>query len=196
MQFNFGLDRFWNCLRKLPMRCNWYLAETIFGNVSEEFRWDAIENWLRQKLELSFKKSDEMQLNLGWDLVWKCLRINNKSHEKQLKFGWDRFWNCLRKIPMRCNWTLAQTKFGIAMKLFWWDAIESWLRQHLKPASKNFNEFIDWILARTQFGIVLEKMINPMRSNWILPGTEFGIAMKLFWWDAIEFWPRQDLELS
>ena len=132
MQLNFVWDNIWNQLRRIsmsfdwilartqfgivlekkinPMRSNWVLAGTEFGIVLKQFRWDAIEFWWSQNLELSQKDSDEMQLN----------------------FGWDRFWNCLRKIPMRCNWTLAQTKFGMAMKLFWWDAIESWLRQNFE----------------------------------------------------------------
>ena len=48
-----------------PMRCIWSLAKTEFGIVLEEFQWDAIENWLRQKLEVSYKNSEEMQLNFG-----------------------------------------------------------------------------------------------------------------------------------
>ena len=68
-----------------------------------------------------------MQLNFGYDTVWKCLRKKEKSDEKQLNFGPDRFWNCLRIIPMRCDWVLAETKFGIVLEEIRWDAIEIWL---------------------------------------------------------------------
>ena len=94
MQWNFGWDTIWNCLRKIPMRCNWILAKTQFGNVSEKFKWGAIEFWLRHSLEKSQNDFDEMQWN----------------------FGWDTIWNCLRKNPMRCNWILAQTQFGIVLE--------------------------------------------------------------------------------
>ena len=65
-----------------------------------------------------------MQLIFGYDSVWKCLGKNKKTDEKQLKFCTDRFWNCLRKIPMRCDWVLAETKFGIVLEEIRWDAIE------------------------------------------------------------------------
>ena len=129
---NFSWDKYWKCLRRTPMRCNWNLTETKFGIVLEDFQWDAIENWLRQNLEVSYKNSDEMQLNFGWDPVWKYIRINNKSDEKQLNFGWDRIWNCLRKIPMRLNLILAQTVFGTVLENFRWEAIDFWLKQILK----------------------------------------------------------------
>ena len=53
MQLNFGWDRIWKGLRRFPMRCNWKLAETKFGIVFEEVRWDAIEFGLRHSLEMS-----------------------------------------------------------------------------------------------------------------------------------------------
>ena len=73
-----------------------------------------------------------MQLTFGHDTVWKCLRKNKKSDEKQLNFGPDRFWNCLRIIPMRCDWVLAETKFGIVLEKFPWDATEIWLGHSLE----------------------------------------------------------------
>ena len=54
------------------------------------------------------------------------------SAERQLKFGWDKIWNCLRGIPMRCNWNLAETNFGIALEEFRWDAIDFWLWHSLE----------------------------------------------------------------
>ena len=92
------------------MRSNWILAGTEIGFVLKQFRWDAIEIWWSQNLELSEKNSDEMQLN----------------------FGHDRIWNCLRIFPMRCNWILAETKFGIVFEEVRWDAIEFGLRHSLE----------------------------------------------------------------
>ena len=75
MQLKFGWDKVWNGLRRNPMRCNWILAMTQFGNVLEkvrnpmrsnwilaqtkfgivweEIRWDAIEFWLWHICEMS-----------------------------------------------------------------------------------------------------------------------------------------------
>ena len=47
------------------MRSNWILAGTEFGIVLKQFRWDAIEIWWSQNLELSQNNSDEMQLDFG-----------------------------------------------------------------------------------------------------------------------------------
>ena len=132
MQLNFVWDNIWNQLRKIsmsfdwilartqfgivlekkinPMRSNWVLAGTEFGIVLKQFRWDAIEFWWSQNLELSQKDSDEMQLN----------------------FGRDRIWNCLRIFPMRCNWILAETTFEIISEEFRWDAIGFWLGHSLE----------------------------------------------------------------
>ena len=138
MQFKFGSDRYWNSLRKVPMRSNWILAKTDFRMLLEKLRWDAIEIWLRQSLEWSQKKSDEMQLNFGYDTVWKCLRKSKKSDEKQLNFGADKIWNCLRRNPMRCNWILAMTHL--------WNVLEK-----IKNPTRN-----NWILALKDFGFVFE----------------------------------------
>jgi len=46
VQSEFGPEKFWNCLSIVSMRCNWNLAKTRFGIVSEDFRWDAIGIWL------------------------------------------------------------------------------------------------------------------------------------------------------
>ena len=37
MQFEFGLDKIWNCVRLFSMRCNWNLAKLRFGIVLEYF---------------------------------------------------------------------------------------------------------------------------------------------------------------
>ena len=38
MHLEFGFDKIWNCLRTFSMRCNWNLAKTKFGIVSEYFQ--------------------------------------------------------------------------------------------------------------------------------------------------------------
>ena len=43
------------------MRCDWNLAETLFGIVLEYFRGDAIGIWLRQNLGLSEENFDELK---------------------------------------------------------------------------------------------------------------------------------------
>ena len=134
MRLKFVGVKIWNCLRRIPMRCNWILAKTRFRIVLEYFRWDAIEFWLRQHLKLSQKNFDEMQLDFGYDTVWKCFRINIKSDEMHLNFGWNRIWNCRRLFPMRFYWILVKTEFGIVLEYFRWDAIEFWPRQNLKSS--------------------------------------------------------------
>ena len=49
----FGRDKFGNCLRTISMRGNWILAKTIFKNVLEYFRWEAIGIWQRHYLRMS-----------------------------------------------------------------------------------------------------------------------------------------------
>ena len=50
----------------------------------------------------------------------------------QLDFGSDKVWKCLKFFSMRCEWNLAQTRFGIVLKYFRSDAIGIWLEQNLE----------------------------------------------------------------
>ena len=56
MQLKFGWDEIGNCLRRIPMRCNCILADTVW-------------NCLRIN-----DKSDQKQLNFGQDRFCNCLR--------------------------------------------------------------------------------------------------------------------------
>ena len=55
MQWNFGQDTIWNCVRTISMRCNWILAKAQSGKSQNNF--------------------DEMHWNFGQDTVWSCLRL-------------------------------------------------------------------------------------------------------------------------
>ena len=135
------------------MRCNWVSAETQFGIVLEKFWWDAIEFWLRHNLELSYSNFDEMQKNFGQDTIWNCLKI----------------------ISMRCNWISAETQFGIVLEKFRWVAIEFWLRHNLELSYKNLDE-MQLSSGWDTIWNCLRKIL--MRCNWILAKTQFGIVLQ------------------
>ena len=58
----------------------------------------------------------------------------------QLEFGSDKIWNCFRIFSMRCNSSLAMTRFGIVLEIFQGNAIGIWLRQDLELFQIIFNE--------------------------------------------------------
>ena len=65
MQLTFGWDTNGICPRIFSIRCNWNSAQTQFQTVVGYFREDAIKFQLRHALDISWNKSDQMQLNLG-----------------------------------------------------------------------------------------------------------------------------------
>ena len=72
------------------MRCDWNLAKTQFGFVLDFF-------------------FDELQLEHGYDTIWKCFKI----------------------FSMRCDLILAKTHFRNVLENFRSDAIGIWLRQNM-----------------------------------------------------------------
>ena len=78
------------------MRCDWNLAKTEFGIFLEYFRRDAVGIWLRHNLELSQNSFDNMQLELSYDIIWKCHR----------------------KFSMRCDWNFAKTQLRTVVEQF------------------------------------------------------------------------------
>ena len=56
------------------MRCNWILAKTQSGKISEWFRWDAMEFRLRHNLQLSWNNFVDMQWNFGQETIWNSHR--------------------------------------------------------------------------------------------------------------------------
>ena len=93
---------------------------------------------------------------------------------------------------MRCNWSLAKTRFGSVLDYSRGDAIGIWLKQVLELSWNIFDEMHKEFGSK-KFWNCLKKIST--RCNWILARTVFGISLECFRRDAIGFWPRQDLEL-
>ena len=89
MPLDFAWDTFWKCL-------------TTFLYPPKDFG-------LRDNSETSWQSFNGIQPNLGWDKIWKYIRI----------------------ISIGCQWVLPKTHFGKALQHFWYIAIEIWLGDSL-----------------------------------------------------------------
>ena len=74
MQLRFDNDLIWFIVRIISVRCHRFSTTTRFGNVSESFRWDAI-GFRQGHKKISYNNFGKMQMNIGSDTIWKCLRI-------------------------------------------------------------------------------------------------------------------------
>ena len=104
----FRLKQIWKSLTINSARCNWLSAKTQIENVLGGLQQDAIEFRLGHNLKVSWYTFNRIQLNFGWDTIWKCLRIISKVS----------FWISIK------------THFGNAIQQFWYDEIEFGLRDN------------------------------------------------------------------
>ena len=94
------------------MRSYWISTKAHFGNALQQIWYDAIDFGLGDKSKTSLKMFSGIQLNLGYDTIWKCLR----------------------KSSVGCILVSANTQNGNVLQKLWYVAIEVELGDSLKSS--------------------------------------------------------------